>query len=256
MTQSLQTAFLHATAMESALRGYTSGVLSLSVFLETFREAFAAYSAAVDSKPYYPLAEIAAATLSRSYNGLESLCEQALDRLPRELLDRTTRLWITNHLIDSDGFNFTGPGGASHFGDMRQLYSTPIKRESFLLSALDGAIKPAPFNYENLLAALRTVAEGELATWALCTEPDNAFAYIDSLWSLGNAFQELEQLAKLEQLNARHVQGGQCYLLLIPASRNWLLVNSYDFSELSIVLHGDTQLLARVSDCLATETHR
>lgn len=240
-------------AMEAALRGYTAGSLDRSAFIDAYREAFRAYSANIDSPAYSPLADIADSH-ALSAGQLRALCRDALDRLPRELLDRSTRSWIAERLVHHDGFRFVDSDGASLFGHMRRLHSTTIASESFLLSGLDRAITPAPFKYRALLRALRTAAANELATWALCTEPDNAFAHIDSLSSLGEVYEESDQLAKLERISGCDVQWGPCYLLLIPASRDWLLVNRYDFREFEIALHGSAGMLDFVCDSLAAGT--
>lgn len=246
-------ALRHAMAMETALRGYTAGSLDRSAFLDAYREAFRAYKANIDSPDFSPLADIADShTLTAER--LRALCRDALDRLPRELLDRSTRSWIADRLIHHDSFRFTDSGGASLFGQMRRLHSTPVASESFSLSALDRALAPAPFEYDALLRDLRTAAADEPATWALCTEPDNAFAHIDSLSSLDEAYGEPDRLAKLEPINGCDVQWGPCYLLLIPASRDWLLVNRYDFHTFEIELHGSVGMLDSVCDSLAIGT--
>src|SRR5688572_16786891 len=105
MPQSLEVAFQHAAAMEVALRGFVSCALSRPAFVSAFRQAFAAYTEAVDSRPYSPLEAIADSG-RRPDEQLMKFCSQALERLPRELLDRSTRQWITDHLVDDYGFSF------------------------------------------------------------------------------------------------------------------------------------------------------
>jgi len=249
MPQSLHAAIKHAAAMEVALREFLSGAITRPAFLVAFRDALDHYANVIDSKPYYPLADIVDSG-RRSEEQLKLLCKQAAERLPRELLDRSTREWISVNLVTEDSFSFLNADGVSKFGDVQVLHATPIERQSFLLSAISGSLQPAPFSYENLLKKLRALSGGQLATWALCVEPDGAFASIESLWSLGETFDEPEQLAKLEQIRGDHVQWGNCYLLLLPADRKWLLVNRYNFSEFSIELHADTTVCKQVSDAI------
>lgn len=249
MVPSLDIATKHAATLETALRAFLSGDLLRTEFLVVFRDALHSYATAVDSRPYYPLPDIAESG-HMPEDQLRRMCSQAVERLPRELLDRSTRQWILDNLVTEDSFSFTNPDGASKFGVAHALHATPIEKESFLLSAVNGSIQPASFNYEKLLQALRALSAGQLATWALCSEPDGAFAHVDNVWSLGNAYEEPQQLAKLEQIRGDHVQWGNCYLLLLPADRSWLLANRYNFREFSIEFHADRAACEQVSEAL------
>ena len=250
MARSLDIAMKHAATLEATLNGFVSGDLPKSAFLVAFRDALHSYANAVDSRPYYPLQDIAESG-SIPDDQLRRLCSQAAERLPRELLDRSTRQWILDNLVAGDGFRFMNADGSSKFGFAYALHATPIERQSFLLSAVNGNIRPASFKYEELLRALCVLSQGQLATWALCSEPDGAFAHIDSLWSLGNTYEEPEQLAKLEHVRGDHVQWGNCYLLLLPADRSWLLVNRYNFREFSIELHAGKAACEQIAEALS-----
>lgn len=254
MVHSLDIATRHAATLEAALHGFLSGSLLRAEFLAVFRTALNSYATAVDSRPYYPLPDIAESGRVPE-DQLRKMCSQAVERLPRELLDRSTRQWILDNLVTEDSFSFTNPDGSSKFGVVRALHTASIERESFLLSAVNGSIQPASFKYEKLLQALCVLSKGQLATWALCSEPDNAFAHIDSVWSLGSTYEESQQLAKLEQIRGDHVQWGNCYLLLLPADRNWLLVNRYDFRDFSVELHADKAACEQIAKALSLGAH-
>jgi hypothetical protein len=252
MPESLEAAVKHADSMETCLREFLKGSLSRPEFLDVFREALNQYKNVVNSRPYYPLEDIVD-SWPKSDQQLKELCSQAVERLPRELLDRSTRQWIADNLVLDESFSFANPDETSKFGASLVLYRTGVERQSFLLSAINGSLRPAPFKYEALLQTLRALAGEQLATWALCSEPDGALAIIDSVWSLGPTFEEPEQLSQLERIRGDHVQWGNCYLLLIPADRTWLLVNHYNFSELRIELHADAVSCKRVANVVGLE---
>lgn len=123
-----------------------------------------------------------------------------------------------------------------------------IEGESFLLPALNGTFKPLPFLYSELLSTLTETSGDELAAWAMCSEPDNAFALVDNVWSLGNVYEEARQI---EQTRGDSVQWGNCYLLLLPKSKNWMLVNYYRFNGFEISLHGTREFI----DTVERQTH-
>lgn len=250
MARSLDIAMKHAATLEATLNGFVSGNLPRTAFLVAFRDALHSYANAVDSRPYYPLQDIAESGHAPD-DQLRRLCSQAVERLPRELLDRSTRQWMVDNLVAGDGFNFMNPDGSSKFGIAYMLHATPIEKMSFLLSAVNGNIRPASFKYETLLRALCVLSQGQLATWVLCYEPDGAGTHIHSLWSLGNTYEEPEQLANLEQISGQDVQWGNCYLLLLPADRSWLLVNRYNFREFSIELHAGKAACEQIAEALS-----
>lgn len=103
-----------------------------------------------------------------------------------------------------------------------------------------------PFLYSDLLATLKATGGGELAAWVSCSEPDNAFAHVGDIWSLGDVYEEANRLAQLEQTRGDAVQWGNCYLLLLPKHKTWMLVNHYHFSGLEISLHGTPEFVGAV----------
>jgi hypothetical protein len=114
------------------------------------------------------------------------------------------------------------------------------------LSSLNGTLKPLSFKFSDLLQVLNELSGGELAAWVLCSEPDNAFAAIESIWSLGNVYEEDNQLAKIEQIRGDSVQWGNCYQLLLPKSKKWALVNFYYFDGFEMSLYGENSFLNEV----------
>lgn len=157
--------------------------------------------------------------MAMSGNELTKYASKALERLPREELDRATKKWVSENLIDG---------------------------ESFLLSSLNGTIKPLSFNYADMLQALKEVSDEELAIWVFCSEPDNMFAAIESVWSLGHVYEETNQLAKIEQIRGDSVQWGNCYQLLLPKSKAWMLLNYYYFEGFEMSLLGDKAFINKV----------
>jgi hypothetical protein len=180
---------------------------------------------------------------------VDTAIEQALDRLPKEALDRSTRCWAERMLISSDDggtcFMFFNDDGKSRFGTHAAIYSTRIDADSFLLSSLNGTITQPPFRYSQLLTALRDLGGNELASWAYGTEPDNALAVIERIWSMGDAYAESDQLRQLERQPAP--EGGGSYLMLLPKSKRWMLLNEYDHERFTVYLHGNRQFILDVA---------
>ena len=158
-------------------------------------------------------------------------------------------------MIAGDGkytaFSFHDERGQSKFGAHAAIYSTRIERDSFLLSALNGTIVPPPFQYSQLLATLRECGSPELATWVYGTEPDNAFALIERVWSLGDSYQEPHQLRHIERTPA--AEGGVSYLMMLPHSKRWLLLNEYNYDRFTIYLHGNREFIAEAASRLGAE---
>lgn len=226
----------HINKLEGLLKKLIDQSISESKFRPLFRTALSEYENYISDRPYYPLKEL------DTMEGSELLkyASQALERLPREELDRTTEKWISDNLVDGDEFNF------DIFDEKVQLYSTKIDGESFLLSALNGTIKPLSFHFADMLQVLKELSGGELATWVFCEEPDNAFAAIGSIWSLGDVYKEANQLAKIEQTSGDSVQWGNCYQFLLPKSKKWMLLNHYYFNGFEMSLHSNNSFINKV----------
>lgn len=235
---------IHVADLESLLREYLCEDSPRSAFQIAFAAAVGRYSQFIQARPYYPLLDIG------EYGGpedsLRKLCAMALERLPREELDRETRHWIEENLIDGDEFSFFHSNGVSKFGASLRLYRSEIDGESFLLSALNGTLKPPQFRYSNLLSSLRDASNGEIAAWISCSEPDNAFANVEAVWTLGSVYEEPQRLARLEQVRGDSVQWGNCYLLLLPKSKSWMLVNHYYFSGFEVSLHATQEFIEEI----------
>jgi hypothetical protein len=244
MRQNTEMLRAHVTELESLLSDYLHGNSPQSAFQIAFAAAVGRYSQFIQARPYWPLVDIG------EYGGpedsLRKLCAMALERLPREELDRETRYWIEENLIDGDEFSFFHSSGVSKFGASRCFYRSEIDGESFLLSALNGTLKPPKFRYSHLLSSLRDASNGDIAAWISCSEPDNAFANVEMVWTLGSVYEEPQQLARLEQIRGDSVQWGNCYLLLLPQSKSWMLVNHYYFSGFEISLHAAPEFIAEI----------
>jgi len=226
----------HISKLQELLKGLIELSISEKEFKPQYKTALEEYETYISDRPYWPLKDL----ISMYGKDLLKYASQALDRLPKEELDRSTRDWIQGNLVDGEEFNF------DKYIDYVQLYTTKVDGESFLLSSLNGTIKPLSFLFSDLLQVLKVVSKGELASWVLCTEPDNAFAAIESIWLLGNVYEEANQLSKIEQVRGDSVQWGNCYQLLLPKSKSWMLLNYYHFDGFEISLHGDSCFIDEV----------
>lgn len=250
------------TPLAELLTQFLAGGLRYADFLPRFRTALRAYEGSINDLAYWPLGAIAemplgvSADLPKQFESeLHDYCQQALDRLPKEALDRSTRLWIESTLIeeidDWTYFSFFNSDGQSLFGTHAAIYSTRIDDDSVLLSALNGTISQSPFRYDELLNVLRDIGGNELATWVYGTEPDNVIASIDRIWSLGDAYEESDQLRQLESHPS--LEGGGSYLMLLPKSKQWMLMNEYYYEGFSICLHGNRQFIVDVASRINAE---
>jgi hypothetical protein len=222
--------------LETLLKQLIDYSLSEAEFKALYSSALNEYEKYISDRPYWPLKDLVA----MSGSDLLKYSSQALERLPREELDRTTKQWVSENLIDGEEFSF------EIYEEKVELYSSKIEGESFLLSSLNGTLKPLSFKFSDLLQVLKELSGGELAAWVLCSEPDNAFACIESIWSLGNVYEEDNQLSKIEQIRGDSVQWGNCYQLLLPKSKNWALVNFYYFEGFEMSLYGESSFLNEV----------
>jgi len=226
---------------------FLKGEYDYPEFQHNFRPALESYERSIDDRAYSPLDAVADIP-EHCKSDLRAFCEQALDRLPKEALDRSTRRWIESTLIaEEDGYtyySFFDGSGRSRFGNHATIYSTRVDQESFLLSSFNGTVCRPSFQYSKLLAALRAVGSDELATWVYGTEPDGAFASIDHVWSLGDSYCESYHLRRIE----RHPspEGGGSYLMLLPKSKEWMLMNEYDGERFTIALHGSRRFIEDV----------
>jgi hypothetical protein len=237
--------------LQELLLRFLAGEWDYPAFQPLFRKALSSYAASIMDRPYWPL-DVIADIPAHVREKLNDYCRQALDRLPKEALDRSTRVWIDRVLISNEdghtAFSFFLPDGASRFGTHAVFYSTCIDDDCFLLSALNGIIPKPSFSYAGLLGALRENANGELASWVYGTEPDNALAIVNRVWSLGDSFKECYHLRQLEQEPAP--QGGASYLMLLPRSREWMLLNEYYSGCFTISLHAQRSFIERIASAV------
>lgn len=227
----------HIAALQDLLQKFLNGTMARSEFVTLLKPTLALYEELIDERPCWPLPDLCDGS-SISDADFKKYCRQAYGRLPREQFDRETRAWIQSELVDGATFRFAAPDGASRFGASEILYASVIDDASFLLSALNGTLKPLPFPYAGLLTALRETGGEELAAWVFCSESDSQLPCIGTIWSLGNVYEEDDQLALLEQTRGDSVQWGNCYLLLLPKNKSWALVHYYHFDGFEIALHG------------------
>jgi hypothetical protein len=71
-------------------------------------------------------------------------------------------------------------------------------------------------------------------------------AVIDRIWSLGDAYYESDQLRFIERQPAP--EGGGSYLMLLPKSKQWMLINEYDCERFTIYLHGCREFIENVAE--------
>jgi hypothetical protein len=230
------------------LRRFLAGEWDYPAFQPQFKRALQAYQHAVRDKAYWPL-DVIADIPQHCRASLHNYCRQAIERLPKESLDRSTRQWLDTELIATDRgytfFSFYDSDGRSRFGDVVRLYSAKIDSESYLLSALNSSLVPPSFRYADLLSSLRDTGGNELATWVYGTEPDNALANVECVWSLGDTYAESHQLRRLERSPAE--EGGPSNLMLLPKSKRWMLLNEADGGTFTISLHGSRTFIDTVA---------
>lgn len=234
--------------LAALIKKFLSGEFDYPQFQRQFAPALESYERQVRGRAYSPLGVIADIP-RHCRNDLRKYCQEALERLPKEALDRSTREWVDKSLIANDDgytyFSFFEREGRSRFGTHALFYESPVVHDSFLLSALQGSIAPPTFAYSELLLALRDAGGDELATWVYGTEPDNALAFVNMVWSLGNAYAETYQLRRLEREPAP--EGGGSYLMLLPKSKKWMLLHQYDYEQFTIQLHGSREFIEEVA---------
>lgn len=129
--------------LAAIITGFLADDFDYREFQRRFQPALRTYEKAIDAHAYWPL-DVIADIPKHCESRLREWCQQALDRLPKEALDRSTRHWLESTLIaKGDGytyFSFFGTDGKSRFGTHAAFYSTSIDRDSFLLSSLNGTI--------------------------------------------------------------------------------------------------------------------
>jgi hypothetical protein len=176
----------------------------------------------------------------------KELCKEVLERLPIELLDRDTKLWVENTLLEDGGFVFFDDKNCSKLGGHKVLYVTPLENESFLITSLNGNMPKLEFEYRGLLKQLKKHGKSEHATWVRCSEPDG-FSSIEVSQFFTDPYEDVENLHWIEHTNSESTQGGVCHLILVAEDRSWMLLHTNKFNEFKIELHGSQRLIADVS---------
>ena len=174
-------------------------------------------------------------------------CREALERLPIELLDRSTKSWVENVLLEDEEFVFFDECESPKLGDHKVLYVTSLENESFLITALNGNMPKFDFNYPELLKNLKKHGGSQRATWVRCSEPDG-FSNIEVGRFSTDPYQDIENLRWIEHTDSQSTQGGVCHLILVSEDRSWMLLHTNTFSEFKIELHGSKQFLDKLSN--------
>jgi hypothetical protein len=173
-------------------------------------------------------------------------CREALERLPIELLDRSTKSWVEDELLEDEKFVFFDNSNRSKLGSHDVLYVTPLENESFLITALNGNMPKLDFNYGELLQSLKKHGGSQRATWVRCSEPDG-FSYIEVSQFFTDPYQDIENLHWIEHSASQDTQGGVCHLILIAEDRSWMLLHTNTFDEFKIELHGSKQFMDKLN---------
>ena len=269
-----------AKDLSEVLQQYVYGKITRKKFSKRFPGILKKYEETIDDSAYYPL-DILVPTADNSDRAwkenmlsmyrneiarLESLlehnepsysetlsdqkliehCKEALERLPVEILDRTTKAWLEENIVNDVFFEFLDSKDISKFGYHEVIYQTPIEHESFLLSALNGKLRQCHISYPNLLQTLEDLSDSQRATWVQCSEPDGAIAAIEISSSFTDAYKDFDQFNWIEQTSGDSVQWGTCYLILLPEDKSWMLANINTFREFKIELHGNQQFVESV----------
>ncbi len=190
-----------------------------------------------------------------------SKCKELLIWYQKIEASTDTENWISREIVEDEAsFNFFDESGRSKFNEHKMLYRTDIEFSSFLMSALNGIIKPTKFSHELLVAVLREIEGDDSAAWAHCIEVDGLHAHI-SIYNgsmktppNGTLYWEsayenyLDEMNIVERTSMDDYQSSTSYYILIPKSRKWALVHSYFTNSFEIVLHGSHDLLHQVSE--------
>jgi hypothetical protein len=150
-----------------------------------------------------------------------------------------TENWVRSHLIENGRFVFDSGAASSRLGARTMLYSVNV-------AAGAGQLRASPFALEELLTGLRALGESPEATWLWCSEPHGATAHIGRVWCFDDSYAYTESFQSIEHVDAQQAQCSNAYLLLLPASRRWLLVCHQRFASFSMELHGEAGFLAAV----------
>ena len=174
----------------------------------------------------------------------KELCQEALKYMPKAALDRASKEWVEDNLIEEDQFVFVDDKGNSKLGSYEILYQEKLVRRSFIMTAFSGGLPKLKFNYALLIETLKKHSPGD-TVWLRCSEPDGFSAVESSPWYTDPA-EETENLNWLEYTDPQSTQWGPIYLIFMSADREWLLVHANNFEEFSMTLYGAEEFLSNV----------
>lgn len=180
----------------------------------------------------------------------KELCQRAIKYIPIAALDRSSKKWIENNLIENEEFVFFDGQGKSKFESHKVLYEAKLVQKSFIMTAFCGGLPQLDFKYSELIDVLKDNDISVSTVWARCSEPDG-FALVASAPWYTNTSDEIENLNWLEYTDPQTTQWGVCHLVFMPSNKEWMLVHTNDFNNFSIALHGKEVFISNILERLA-----
>lgn len=261
------------------LKNYVSGDISCSEFTESYSKLLSDLEDKLDEGLYHPL-DIIISTEDNSEqawkenmremylreienldNLLEEdepsyseklteqqqkeLCQKAIKYIPVAALERSSKKWVENNLIEDEEFVFFDSQGKSKFENHKVLYEAKLVQKSFIMTAFCGGLSKLDFKYSELIDVLKESDESESTIWVRCSEPDG-FASVASTPWYTNTSEEIENINWLEYTDPETTQWGACHLIFMPSNKEWVLVHTNDFNNFSIALHGKEAFISNI----------
>ncbi len=228
------------------IEDYFANRLNLDDFLTSFRRLIPKLDSKLDEWLYYPLKDIADSKYFDKlpkFRKLEIL-KEAVDFIPKAAFDRDAKKWIENNLIEDEELVFMDQQGSSKFGAHEILYQAPLKRMSFIMSALTNGLPSLEYSYEILIDKLRSHTLDD-TIWVRSSMCDG-YPVIDSTSWYTNESDEIENISWLEHTSPQETQWGECHLLFMPSNYEWLLLHTNDYESFSISLHGNKTFIKSI----------
>src|SRR6056297_376722 len=170
----------------------------------------------------------------------------------REMHSVTSEIetWIQSTQFDADGY-FVPTG----FGRTVTLYQTPVEW-SFVLALIDGSGKAASFSdgtgrsqYQQLIAAVRSVTNDQQAYWFYGYDPDNALSVLS--WVRENNYEYATEWNLNSFETSPAPEGGVSWLGLVASDKQWMLLLEHNpCNDFKITFHGTADLCALVTQLL------
>jgi len=262
----------------AVLEGFINGDISTLEFERTFPIVLSEYEEVIGGSAYYPL-DMLVPSFDKTVEWRESiiqgyrteiermekqmlqpveryaqtlpkvkyreLCIEGLERFPIEILDRTTKHWVESNLIKEEEISFFDGNGESLFGTCESLYKCELKHQSFLLTAVNGGFPSFPKTLEELLKQLGELSNNAPAAWIRCYD-SGGHACVEQCHNFEDPFKNMGVIQWIELTDIQHTQGGVCNLLLLPESKEWMLVLSNTFVFFEITIHGNNRFVEHV----------